>query len=213
MPNLTEEELLKKYKNLIESETRKYATHLPHSIVLVEAYKLARQAAKDFDPKLGFQFSTFLVNRLQKLSRISTQYGSAARIPEDKQFKMVKLNQAEAELTAELGREPTVSEIADSAHLSISAVKDLLSRRKGEVNIGNLQYTPIFTGPANDEWVHFVYHDLPQRDKVIFEHKTGFAGREILDNATLAKKLNTSTTTVASRIKLISEKLAKGWED
>ena len=84
MPNLTEEELLKKYKNLIESETRKYATHLPHSIVLVEAYKLARQAAKDFDPKLGFQFSTFLVNRLQKLSRISTQYGSAARIPEDK---------------------------------------------------------------------------------------------------------------------------------
>ena len=58
-----------------------------------------------------------------------------------------------------------------------------------------------------------MYHDLPQRDKVIFEHKTGFAGREILDNATLAKKLNTSTTTVASRIKLISEKLAKGWED
>ena len=171
------DKLLADHKRLIESEAYKYSSHIPYSLALVEAYKLAREAANDFDPKLGYKFSTYLVNKLQKLSRTSTQYGGAVRLPEDKQFKMQKLNTAEEELLATLNRPPSVAELADATGFSLKVINDLLQNRKGEVNLSRLQYTPTFGDDDNDEWLHFVYHDLSDKDKVIFEHRTGFGGR------------------------------------
>jgi transcriptional antiterminator len=41
---------------------------------------------------------------------------------------------------------------------------------------------------------------------------TGFGGKPVLDNKSIAKKLNLSTSTLNNRIKLINKTLAKGWK-
>ncbi len=202
--------LLKDHKKLIESEAYKYAKFVPLSFVLTEAHRLAKDAATTYNPESGVKFSTHLTNQLQKLSRLSTQYGGTVRVPENKQFKINKLNQIEAALVDQYGRVPTAAELADASGMPLSAVNNLLTARKKDINLSNLAFAPIFYDGEDDEWVHFVYHDLTDKDKFIFEHRTGFGGKPQMDNNQIAKKLNISPSTVSQRIKIISEKIAQG---
>lgn len=203
-------ELINSHKKLIESEASKYAAFLPLTYVTVEAYKLAAAAAKAYNPKLGIRFSTYLTNALQKLSRLSTQYGNTVRIPENKQFKINRLNQIEAGLANDFGRPPTAAELSDASGMNLAAVNNLLTARKKEVNLSNLVYTPVFSDSVDDEWIHFVYHDLSEKDKLIFEYRTGFGGKPVLDNNSIAKKLGVSPSTISQRVKYISNKISEG---
>lgn len=207
------EKLLADHKKLIEQEASKYSGYLSNSFVLAEAYKLAREAANNYDPSTGFKFSTMLVNSLKKLSRLSTQYGGMFRIPENKQFKIQKLNKADEELRAEYGREPSLQELSNFTGMSLKEVTNLSKVRKKEVNISNLAYTPTFVEDQNDDWIHYVYHDLADRDKLILEYKTGFGGKPVLTNEEIAKKIGIPVSTVVSRGKIISNMLAEGWRE
>ena len=204
--------LIDSHKKLIELEASKNAKFIPITFVKIEAYKLAYAAAQKFNPDAGVKFSTYLTNALQKLTRLSTQYGGTVRVPENKQFKISKLNQIETGLTETYGRQPTAAELSDASGMSLTSVNSLLSTRKKDVNLSNLAYTPIFHASNDDDWVHFVYHDLSDKDKLIFEYKTGFAGKSTLDNASIGKKLGMSPSTVSQRVKFITERLVEGIE-
>lgn len=205
--------LLEDHKKLIEFEAAKYAGFVPLAIVTAEAYKLANEAIDKFDEKSGIKFSTYLVNSLKKLSRLSTQYGGIVRIPENKQFKIQKINVAEEELRGELGREPTLSEISNRTHMSLKETTNLLATRKKEVTFANVASTPLFVTDGNDDWIHFVYHDLSETDKYIMEHKTGFGNKQILTTEEIAKKLHVSSSTVLNRLNMITSKLSEGWKE
>lgn len=206
------EKLIKENKKLIDLEASRYATNLPLITVQLEAYKLAREAAKTYNPASGFKFSTHLVNSLKKLSRLSTKYGTVLRLPENTQFDIHKLNKLEKDLEHTLGRPPTTEELSHHSGLSVKAVSSTQKSRKTSTGISSLFDSPTLFSSENDEWAQFVYHDLADKDKLIFEHKTGFGGKPILDNATLAKKLNLSVSTLSNRLKLINTTLAKGWK-
>lgn len=182
MKKPTVDQLLAEHKRLIEAEAARYAKFVPMHVVLVEAYRLAREAAETFNPASGNKFSTHLVNSLKKLSRISTKYGGILRVPENKQFKIHRMNQVEEELRNEIGREPTLAELAQATGMGLSEISGLKQARKKEVNVSSLAFSPVFIEDNNDDWVHFVYFDLPSRDKLIMEHKTGFGGKKIMSN-------------------------------
>lgn len=201
-------QLLEDHKKMIEFEAQKYAQFVPLTVARVEAYRLASMAAESYDEKSGTKFSTYLTNYLKKLSRISTQYGAAVRLPEQKQFEVHKLNQAEQHLHEELGRPASAQELSEYAGVPLAKVNSLLTNRKKEVNINNLAYTPVFLQNSRwDDQVHFAYHDLPDRDKVIFEHSTGFGGKPVLTTEQIAKKLSLSPSTVSNRLNLINKKM------
>ena len=204
--------LVEDNKRLIEYEASKYSRFVPQYVVVAEAYKLARKAAESYDPNSGVKFSTHLTNQLKKLSRISTQFGSTVRLPENKQFKLQRLNNMQLELKDKLDREPTAQELADALGIPLKEVNYLQQHRQKEVNLSNVLYTPTFVDNGNDDWLHFVYHDLSPTDKIIFEHKTGFGGKQHLTNEELAKKLNMSASTINNRAKIIADKIAEGWK-
>jgi DNA-directed RNA polymerase sigma subunit (sigma70/sigma32) len=206
------EKLIKENKKLIDLEASRYATNLPLITVQIEAYKLAREAARTFNPSAGFKFSTHLVNSLKKLSRLSTQYGNVLRVPENVQFGVNKVQNIEKDLEHTLGRSPTLEEISHHSGFSQKAVTNMLNTRKSTTGLSSMFEAPAMFDSANDEWVQFVYHDLSDTDKLIFEHKTGFSGKKILDNSALSKKLNLSQSTLNNRIKLINTTLSKGWK-
>lgn len=212
MKKLSIDQLLADHKRLIESEVTKYSKFVPYHVVLAEAYRLAKEAAQAYDPKSGNKFSTYLVSSLKKLSRISTKYGSILRVPENKQFKIHRINLVEEELKNELGREPSLAEVAQGVGMSLTEVTSLKQSRKREVNVTNLPYAPVFIEGDHDEWVYFVYHDLPPRDKLILEHKTGFGGKPIWSNDQLAAHLNTSPSTISNRVRMITAKIEEGWK-
>jgi DNA-directed RNA polymerase specialized sigma subunit len=206
------DKLIKDNKKLIDLEAGRYATNIPLITVQLEAYRLAREAAKSYDPNTGLKFSTHLVNSLKKLSRLSTKYGSVLRVPENTQFGINKLQKMEKDLEHTLGRSPTTDELAHHSGFSLKAVIHTLQSRKTSSGLSSLFDSPTLFDSANDEWVQFVYHDLADKDKLIFEHKTGFGGKPVLDNASLAKKLNLSIGTLNNRMKVINTTLTKGWK-
>lgn len=206
------EKLIKDNKKLIDLEAARYASNLPLISVQIEAYKLAREAAKTYNPASGNKFSTHLVNNLKKLSRLSTKYGNVVRTPENVQFGVNKLQKLHEDLTHTLGREPTTEELSHHSGFSIKAVANMNKTKKTSTGISALFDAPTLFDSQNDEWVQFVYHDLTDKDKLIFEHKTGFGGKKILSNDEISKKLNLSVSTLNNRIKLINTTLAKGWK-
>lgn len=206
------EKLIKDNKKLIDLEASRYASNLPLITVQIEAYRLAREAAKTYNPSSGYKFSTHLVNSLKKLSRLSTQYGSVLRVPENTQFGVNKIQKIEKDLEHTLGRTPTLEELSHSSGFSMKNVDKMLRTRKNATGISSLFEAPALFHSQNDEWVHFVYHDLSNTDKLIFEHMTGFGNKPVLNNKAIAAKLNLSTSTLNNRIKLINTTLAKGWK-
>jgi DNA-directed RNA polymerase specialized sigma subunit len=206
------EKLIKDNKKLIDLEASRYAANLPLITVQLEAYKIAREAAKTYNAASGIKFSTHLVNNLKKLSRLSTKYGNVVRTPENTQFGANKLNKLEKDLEHTLGRSPTVDELAHHSGFSQKQTTNILNSRKVTTGISSLFESPALFDSQNDEWVKFVYHDLADTDKLIFEHRTGFGGKQILDNAAIAKKLGLSQSVLNNRIRLINTTLAKGWK-
>ncbi|NBQ69090.1 MAG: hypothetical protein EBU46_09765 [Nitrosomonadaceae bacterium] len=206
------EKLLEDHKRMIENEVNIQSKYVPRSVVQAEAYKLARKAAESFDEKSGLKFSTHLTNQLKKLSRISTQFGASVRIPENKQFRLQLLNRVQSHLESELRREPTLSELAEASGMPIAEVSNLLSNRKYETAFSNVVYQPVFIDNGNDEWLHLVYHDLSDIDRLIFEHKTGFGGKKVLNNEEIAELVKLSPSTVANRIKMITDRIQEGWQ-
>jgi len=205
------EKLITDNKRLIDVEAAKYATNIPLITVQIEAYKLAREAARTYSPEKS-KFSTHLVNSLKKLSRMSTQYGSTIRLPENTQFGINRLGKVTKDLEHTLGREPTVEELADHTGFNTRLVNNMLNSRRTVTSMASLFNLPTMFDSSNDEWTQFVYHDLNDNDKIIFEHRTGFGGKPVLETAQLAKKLRLSVPTINNRIRLISESLAAGWK-
>jgi DNA-directed RNA polymerase sigma subunit (sigma70/sigma32) len=134
------------------------------------------------------------------------------RSPENIQFGINKVQKLEKDLEHTLGRPPTVEELSHHSGFTVKAVDNILKNKKTVTGLSSLFDAPTMVSGENDEWVQFVYHDLTDKDKLIFEHMTGFGGKKILSNTEIAKKLNLSTSTLNTRIKLINSALAKGWK-
>ncbi len=204
--------LVTQYRNLIDSEAAKHAKFLPTAVVEAEAYHIANEAAKSFDPKEGNQFSTHLTSQLKKLSRLSTEYGGAVRMPEHAQFDLNSIHRFTEHYKGDTGRDPSAAEISKGTRLSLSKVNNLMKGAKTSQTMSTQVHDPIFVDTKGelDDWIHMVYHDLPERDKVIFEHYTGFGGKALLSEEEIAKKLGIASTLVGRRIKVIGDEIAKG---
>lgn len=84
------------------------------------------KAAAGFDPSLGFRFSTYAVPAiLGEIKRIFRD-GGAVKIGRSAKEKARNLFALKEELSLSLGREPTVTEIAEKAKLDVSETAALL---------------------------------------------------------------------------------------
>lgn len=84
------------------------------------------KAAAGFDPSLGFRFSTYAVPAiLGEIKRIFRD-GGAVKIGRTAKEKARNLFAVKEELSVNLGREPTITEIAEKANLDVSEAASLL---------------------------------------------------------------------------------------
>lgn len=84
------------------------------------------KAAAGFDPSLGFRFSTYAVPAiLGEIKRIFRD-GGAVKIGRSAKERARNLFALKEELSLSLGREPTVTEIAEKAKLDVSETAALL---------------------------------------------------------------------------------------
>lgn len=178
-----------------------------------KARVLAAKAVKTYDPLAGVSLQTWVSNNLRQLSRDIRKSNADIQIPEGVQLDAFAIYKAEQELADELGREPTVGEIADRAKLSIKRITDVRKKNKRQgsesgAEAENGQSTLVQnTTDYSNEALTYVYQDSDVKDKKIIEYTTGFGGVQPLQSADIMKKLGLTPVQLTRRKMRLSQKV------
>jgi DNA-directed RNA polymerase specialized sigma subunit len=205
----------------IYSEVQRYSG--PKHLLAVKAKLLAANAIKSYKPGHGTQLRSWVVTQLQPLSR----YGQQLRpiyIPEVAYRQAAMLSRLRAELSEDMGREPTEAELADETGLSVTRVKNLLAQPSASVSESSLtaykddQNTAVLPATVMPDSVglaeDIVFESLSPTDQQIHKFKTGKGGKQMA-NKDIASMLNISPARVSQRSKVVAGKIndliTKGW--
>jgi DNA-directed RNA polymerase specialized sigma subunit len=191
--------LLDALNPIIFKEINRWSRGIGAELVYPTARKLALQAARTYDPKSGTSLTTHVVNQLKPLSRIAYSYQDVVRIPEYKLLRLMHFNNSMRELKDQLGREPTINEIAEHLKISRSAALRLWEEsRRGEIleDIEMPMYDSIMADPNKLFYIDFLYQSLTPRQQKVFEYSTGYNGAPKLSVEEIAKKINESPSVV-----------------
>jgi RNA polymerase sigma-B factor len=118
------ESLVREFLPLAEHLARRFAGRGESAEDLRQVASLGLLHAIDrFDPQREVQFSTFAtVTIVGELKRHFRDKGWSVRVPRNLQESALQVNRALSELWQQLGRSPSVQEIAQRTHLSVDEV-------------------------------------------------------------------------------------------
>ncbi len=171
------------------------------------------KAAAGFDPSLGFRFSTYAVPAiLGEIKRIFRD-GGAVKIGRSAKEKARNLFAIKEELSAVLGREPTVTEIADKANLDVSETASLLCACMPVISLTCDEDEGQTDIPVESEEERLSSHidlmnsldALDETERLLIEYRY-FRG---LTQTVTAKKMGLSQVQVSRKEKAILLKLRK----
>jgi len=204
-----EQKLLASFAPLIEREVQRWRGVLADELLRIKAQQLVLQALKEFSPYRNVKLSTFIVNNLQQLSRLTYTHQNVARIPEHRVLKISAYKAAKSKLEAKFGREPTVQELAEELAWPVSHVERMQRELHQEFVESGVPLAIFDRRNTDANTVAFIYNDLSPLHKKIFEHTTGWGGSKILKMQDLAKKLGMTVSQLSYQKTLMTKEIEK----
>ena len=204
-------QVLKGTEPTITSAIRTYAGNDPK--LTTRAYIMAREALDSYDPSKQTAINTHVMNNLKRLYRVSAERRSAVHVPENVRMDALKVRDVTNEYKDENGEEPSDLYVAQKLGVSLKRL------RKARTAVGettDMQQTTEKGDAMNvsgrteeDIWKDYVYHDLDEKSRKVFEMTTGYNGNTIAKKIDIAKSLNISPAAVSQRINTIQKRLGE----
>ena len=88
----------------------------------------------------------------------------------------------------------------------------LAEKPSSEVQTEKGEAPGAMTKGADEVWADYVYHDLDETGKKIFEWTTGYNGQDRLSKTEIARQLKVTPAAVSSRISKTLSRLNEGLE-
>ena len=207
--------LLRKVQPAIDRGVQAHAGKNVSPVLRSSARRLALTAIRTYDPAKA-QLGTHIINHMKGLRRIGRQQSQVMRIPERVSLDQSFLANAEAELNDRLGRDPTITELADHTGLSAKRISQVRSYRHpisegsflGMTQGGESSgFLPAVSQDNMDIVTRAVYDDLDSINQQIMDWTLGRNGTRPLSNQEIASKLRMTPGAVSQRKALIQRRI------
>jgi RNA polymerase primary sigma factor len=201
--------VLKSVEYIINTEVHRYPG--PNALLRGRAKKLAIDAVRSYDPASGARLTSWITTQMQQLSRYGNTLQRPIRTPEVAARQAAEINARRQELRDELGDDPTDEQMADVTGISVRRIQSLKKMVRPSVGEASMESDgeggDAASYPAVDEEgdprfreaTEMTYAGLDDRDKTIFDLKTGRNGLSSVDNKSIAKRLGVSEGLISQR--------------
>lgn len=190
----------------------------PKELLRARGRYLVTQAVKSFDPMGGTRLNSWVVTNLKQLSRYGKRL-RPVRASEAMLRNAAELAAIERRLEDDLGRRPTDEELVDETGWSAktigeirkSAVASVSGSSFGEDDEGEGSAAePGLVRPSRVPYAaEAVYMGLDDKDKAIFDGKTGMHGKAQSSGSSLADMLKISPAAISQRSAAIGLDIAE----
>ena len=200
------ERLIQANLRLVISVAKHYAGRGLSMIDLIQEGNLGLlHAAKHFDPRRGSRFSTYATWWIRHtISRALQEQASLIRIPQHMAKALQQVRQASALLQQELGREPTVHEVAQRTKLHPEQVRELMHAIAKPISLempisdgdGSV-LGDIIADETQAEWEQAIDWEtlmatLNEREKAVIRLRYGLGGEPPMTLEEVGKRLGLS---------------------
>lgn len=200
----------------ITKTTSRYSQNDP--LALSRARSIAIDALPRYDHRQG-KLNAFLETSLRGLTRQTARAAAGVKVPDRVAAERIYLDNAEKELTHELGRSPSTAELIEHSKLPLSRITRIrqyrpavpfsaLSSDVGDSFGGAVRHPGQVT--TNPMWTEAVYHDQSPMDQRIMEMSMGLFGNQVHSNERIAAKLGVTPGAISQRKAKIQSRLDEG---
>ena len=207
--------LVEAFMPTVNAEIMQYSG--PKELLRSRGRFLVTQAIKSYDPMGGTRLNSWVVTNLKQLSRYGKRL-RPVRASEAMLRNAAELASVEKRLEDDLGRKPTDDELVDEtgwsaktiAEIRKSAVPSVSGSAFGDDDEGEGVSEPGLVRQSKVPYAaEAVYMGLDDKDKAIFDGKTGMHGKPQSSGSSLADMLKISPAAVSQRSSAIGRDIAE----
>jgi len=195
---------------LVKRDAYRYSSNIPYAIAEAHAIGLIIQACEAYNLNSGVALATFVKSYMIKLTQMGDAWRSPIRIPANRAYKFNMFKNTVETLGTNLGREPTIDELADELKWSKAEVTRFIKELRKEFSDDRpfmTSYNP--NKSKEEEMIDFIYHDLTAREKILFERTTGYGGKDKVSNPKLAKILKINQNQLSYEKRKLVDKIER----